>query len=103
MSQIEVSRSDVGQSLSRFAVRVADGGDGGGDGENGASEHLVTLSGADYERLGRHYRSPEELIRACFVFLLERESKQEILRSFDVSQIAGYYPEFEQVIDQPPV
>ncbi|MBI3648671.1 MAG: hypothetical protein HY240_07985 [Actinobacteria bacterium] len=92
--QIEVSRSDVEQFLSRFTVRVSD--------EEGASEHEVTLSGADWDRLGRHYRSPEELVRASFAFLLEREPRQSILPSFDVSQIQDHFPEFDQVIDRPP-
>ena len=93
MPEVEVSRSDVEQFMSRFNVRVSDG--------DGTSEHVVTLSGADYERLGRNYRAPEEFIKACFAFLLEREPKEAILPSFDVSQITGYYPEFEQVINRP--
>ena len=32
------------------------------------------------------------------MFLLEREPKESILRSFDVSQIATYFPEFEAEI-----
>ncbi len=44
------------------------------------------------------YPGPEEFIRACFDFLLEREPKESILRSFDVSQIATYFPEFEAEI-----
>ncbi len=93
MPDIEVNRSDVEQFLSRFTVRVVDA-----DGETG---HVVTLSGVDYERLGRTYRSPEEFIHACFEFLLEREPKEQILGSFDVSQIKEHFPEFEQVIDRP--
>ena len=93
MPQIEVSRSDVEQFMSRFDVRVSD--------DEGTSNHVVTLSGSDYERLGRNYRTPEEFIEACFAFLLEREPKEQILPSFDVSQIASYHYEFEQVIDRP--
>ena len=68
----------------------------------GSSQHVVTLSGSDFERLGRSYRSPEAFIEACFAFLLEREPREHILSSFDISQIRTYFPEFEEVIAQPP-
>ena len=93
MPEIEVSRSDVEQFMSRFLVRVSD--------EDGTTSHVVTLSGGDYERLGRSYRTPEEFVRACFEFLLARESKDQILGSFDVSQIRGFFPDFETHIDKP--
>ena len=93
MPEIEVSRADVEQFLSRFLVRVKDGDE--------VVSHVVTLSGADYERLGGNYRSPEAFVEACFRFLLARESKEDILGTFDVSQIGGYVPEFEAEIDKP--
>jgi hypothetical protein len=93
VSQIEVSRVDVERIMSRFHVRVTDGA--------GSSEHDVTLSSFDYERLGKGYRSPEGFIRACFEFLLAREPMDSILPSFDVSQIKDHFPEFEQGIDKP--
>lgn len=93
VAEIEVSRADVEQFLSRFNVRVTD--------DDGSVAFVVTLSGADFERLGSHYRSPEAFIEACFVFLLSRESKSEILSVFDVSQIRGFFPEFELTIDTP--
>ena len=93
MREIQVRRTDVEQFLSRFEVKVVD--------DDGSSEHEVTLSGADFERLGRSYRSAEEFVRACLEFLLEREPKEQILGSFDVSQIRTYFPEFEQEIDRP--
>jgi hypothetical protein len=92
--QIEVSRSDVEQFLSRFLVRVID--------DDATTSHVVTLSGADWERLGRGYRTPEELVEACFRFLLEREPKERILGSFDVSQIGSFFPEFESTITRRP-
>jgi len=91
--EIEVSRADVEQFMSRFLVRVKDGDE--------VSSHVVTLSGADYERLGSRYRSPEAFVEACFRFLLAREPKDQILGTFDVSQIGGYFPEFETEIHKP--
>jgi hypothetical protein len=92
LPEIEISRSDVEQFLSRFIVSVKHAA--------GTTQHVVTLSGTDFERLGRNYRTPEEFIEACFAFLLEREPSDRILSSFDISQIKIYFPEFEEVIGQ---
>ena len=94
MSEIEVSRTDVEPLVSRFHVRVTDD-------DGSASEHDVTLSRADHERLGSGYPRPESFIRACFEFLLQRESKESILRTFDISQIATYFHEFDAEIARP--
>jgi hypothetical protein len=91
VSDIEVRAVDVERLASRFHVRVTDD-DGSG------TEHDVMLSAADHARLGAGYPHPEAFIHACFEFLLAREPKSSILRSFDVSQIATYFPEFEAEI-----
>ena len=41
-----------------------------------------------------------QLVRKSFEFLLERETNTSILRSFDLSVIARYFPEYEQIITQ---
>jgi hypothetical protein len=94
MTDIQVHRDDVEHMLSRFTVRIREDGS--------ESVHEVTLSASDFGRLGENYRSPEEFIRACIEFLLEREPKEQILSSFDVSVIATYFPEFDDRISEPP-
>ena len=91
MSEIEVRTVDVERLASRFHVRVADA-------DESATEHDVTLSAVDHERLGAGYPDPDAFVHACFGFLLARERKGSILRSFDVSQIATYFPGFEAEI-----
>ena len=88
MSQIEVSRTERDPSVTRFHVRVTDD-------DGSTTEHDVTSTSADLERLASGYPSPEAFIDACFEFLLERERKESILRAFDVGQIATYFPEFD--------
>ena len=91
MAEIRVTRSaDVEHLLSRFKVTVDEGGT--------STHHSVTISSSDHERLGANHPTPEAFIRACFEFLLEREPKESILPAFDVSEIAGYFPEFERRI-----
>jgi hypothetical protein len=74
----------------RFAVHVREG--------DSRTDHDVTLASHDLDRLGARYASAEEFVRACFDFLLEREPKESILPSFDVSVIGGYFPEFEPTV-----
>jgi hypothetical protein len=84
--EIQVERLQEGD-LYEFSVRVSEKGS--------ETQHEVTLSEHDYARLGTGYASPEEFVHACFGFLLARESKEQILRRFDVSVIPRYFPEFE--------
>ena len=93
MAAIEVRRASSEDSLPRFRVTVRD--------EDGStSVHEVTVSLADFERLGRKFRRLDEFVRASVQFLLEREPKESILPSFDVSTISSYFPEFEDQISQ---
>jgi hypothetical protein len=62
------------------------------------TRHKVTLKRADYERLTGGDVSPETLVVESFRFLLEREPKESILRSFDLTVISRYFPEFEREI-----
>ena len=64
-----------------------------------ATEHRVRVSKADLERFAPG-RSPEELLRESFGFLLEREPNTSILSSFDIPVINRYFPEFEKEIRQ---
>ncbi len=86
MAEISVGSSETADGWS-FDVRVAD--------DEGESRHSVTLSRVDYERIADG-AEPDELVRESFEFLLKREPKESILRSFDLTVIARYFPEYEQ-------
>jgi hypothetical protein len=62
--------------------------------DRGETSHTVTLARPLLARLASN-ESPEAFVRRCFLFLLEREPKESILRRFDVSVIGRYFPEFE--------
>lgn len=89
--EISVSRTDVEPNLTRFLVVVSDA-------DGTTSEHVVTLSNADRDRLATGHANPGSFVQACFEFLLERERKESILPTFDISQIETYFPEFAQEI-----
>ena len=93
-TSIEIARSDVENLLSRFHVRLTDG-------DGTSTEHEVTVSRAEWERFGTGYRTPEELVEASFRFLLERESKDQILGTFDLGQITRYFPSYPRDIVSP--
>lgn len=60
--------------------------------------HTVTVTPSYYERLTDKLVKPEELVEKSFEFLLERESNTSILRSFNLSVISQYFPEYENSI-----
>jgi len=81
---------DVEKDGDAFRVRVQEG--------KGETKHRVTVKPADLARLSRPGETPEAFLVRCFEFLLERESKESIMSSFDVMVIARYFPEFESRI-----
>jgi len=88
MAEIEVKRD--GAALV-FDVAVREG--------RSETRHRVTISEAMLAQIrGARALSAEEVIRACFRFLLAREPKESILPRFDVSAIGRYFPEFEREI-----
>jgi hypothetical protein len=62
------------------------------------STHHVRVWASDLERLAPYASEPTALVKASFKFLLERESPQMINRSFDLLDIARYFPEYERSI-----
>jgi len=66
--------------------------------DDSETKHEVILDKFDYDRLACGRNSAEQLVRDSFEFLLERESKESILTSFNLRQIQDYFPEFEKII-----
>lgn len=89
MADIEVSSTESGE-LYQFEVTVRE--------KRSETHHRVTLRKADYQRLSGAKADPEALVSESFRFLLEREPKESILRSFDLTVIGRYFPEYERVI-----
>jgi hypothetical protein len=70
----------------RCTVTVSEGGS--------STRHQVRVSRRDIDRWARG-RSAEDLVRDSFAFLLKQESKESILREFDLSVIQRYFPDFD--------
>lgn len=68
-----------------YRVTVTDG--------RSTSTHVVTLNSDESSRLGAG-ASQQDLVRASFRFLLDREPKESIMSRFDLSVISRYFPEY---------
>ena len=89
MAEISVSRADAPDGW-LLTVRVSERGS--------ATEHRVELSRDYHVKLTQGSATPEQLVEASFRFLLEREPKESILRSFELPVIVRYFPEYERRI-----
>ena len=89
MREIEVNV--VGEGLSRgFEVEVREGAS--------RTTHRVTMSEESYRSLTGGRVPPEACVRAAFGFLLDREPKEAILPTFDITVISRYFPEFPRAL-----
>lgn len=68
------------------------------DREGVRTEHSVTVTAGDLKRWGRGTAEHDviDLVKRSFDFLLEREPADSILRSFDLSVIPRYFPEYDR-------
>jgi hypothetical protein len=89
MAKIEVQSAEHGDYYT-LQVTVAEG--------RTKTEHQVTLYKADFKRLAGDRATAEQLVRQSFLFLLEREPKESILRSFNLTAISRYFPEYDREI-----
>ena len=62
------------------------------------TRHSFTFTRADFQRLASSGETPESLVRRSFDFLLEREPKESILKSFTLPDVGRYFPEYEREI-----
>ena len=69
-------------------------------GENDRVAPFAVTVGKEYASRIAPGVAPERLVEASFRFLLDREPKEAILRTFDISVIARYFPEYEEKIGE---
>jgi hypothetical protein len=74
---------------SRYRVTVRESGT--------ETTHEVTVTPAAVERYAPG-SSAENLLKASFEFLLQREPKEAILRRFELPVIERYFPEYPRAI-----
>jgi hypothetical protein len=74
-----------------YTVQVREG--------SSSTRHRVTVPSSAHTRFGGG-APVEALLEESFRFLLEREPKESILRQFEISVIASYFPEYPHEIRQ---
>lgn len=87
-TQIKVKTTREEQSWNFHVIVTNNGTD---------TKHLVSMSKDYYDSL-KTKKQPWELIEKSFRFLLDKETKEEILTEFDISIISNYFPEFKKVL-----
>jgi hypothetical protein len=85
MASIDVAADD--DAGRRFTVTI-------GDDDGSSSAHTVGVSDGDWDRFGGGFDTRGDIVEASLGFLLEREPKESILRSFELGDIARYFPEY---------
>jgi len=68
--------------------------------DTSTTTHKVTVTPSYYEKLTNKRVTPEVLVERSFKFLLQRERNTSILRSFELSEISRYFPEYEKTIQK---
>lgn len=58
-----------------------------------ATEHVVEVDRATLDDLAPG-ATPEELVRESFAFLLEREPRESIMRSFELPMIGRFFADY---------
>jgi hypothetical protein len=74
----------------RFQVTLTDGAS--------VTRHEVTVCPSDLSRFGIAGTDPLAVVEESLRFLLEREPKESIMARFDLSTIAGYFPDYPDEI-----
>lgn len=85
MAEIDITH----ESGDAYIVEVRESG--------GSTRHRVTVPAGDLSRYGGG-ASAETLLEESFRFLLEREPKEAILPSFEISVIERYFPAYPDAI-----
>jgi len=63
-----------------------------------STAHRVTVEKSYWSKLTTEKEKPEQLVERSFRFLLKRERKESILKSFNLKVIEEYFPEFRDEI-----
>ena len=90
MATIKINKSDI-ETGWIFEVNVSNGD---------STTHRVNLTREYYEHLSLTDTNPSKLVEGSFRFMLEREPKEMILRTFDLKIISHYFPEYERRITE---
>ncbi len=90
MPEIEITESASDSTTHTYVVEVREGGT--------HTTHTVAVNDEYASQISGDKIGTKELVVKSFEFLLDREPKESILRSFDLSVIERYFPEYPNTI-----
>jgi hypothetical protein len=90
MARINVTEIRSGNDSFEYDVEIVE--------NESSTRHRVHVGKEDYEKLTGGGITPGGLVEKSFEFLLEREPKESILRSFDLSVISKYFRDYPRLI-----
>ena len=62
-----------------------------------STQHRVTLTDAYWDQVWNGRMTKVEIIERSFAFLLERETNDSILNTFELPVIQRYFPEYQKI------
>lgn len=68
--------------------------------DSAQTKHRVKLQEQYYKQLTDGIVTPQRLVHASILFLLDREPQESILEDFDLPIISRYFPEYETAIQK---
>jgi len=68
------------------------------DEDGSSTNHTVEISKSYYQKLTSGIHPPELLVERSFEFLLQREPKESIMGSFNLTVINRYFGDYESTI-----
>ena len=90
MARIKVTEIRLGNDSFEYDVEIVE--------NESSTRHRVHVGKEDYEKLTGERITPGGLVEKSFEFLLEREPKESILRSFDLNVISKYFRDYPRLI-----
>ncbi|MBI2035977.1 MAG: hypothetical protein HYT12_04860 [Candidatus Liptonbacteria bacterium] len=90
LENIKVRKQSPADDGWQFIVEVGE--------EEGKQEHTVLMDRDYWQKLTKGVGAPADLIKKSFEFLLKREPKESILKSFDLRDIKKHFSDFEREI-----
>lgn len=85
--EIRVTETNQSDNSWTFLVELGHG--------EGLVEYSVDVDRDYWTRLTNRRVEPAELVVATFKFLLDKESKELILKKFNLADISGHFPNYE--------
>lgn len=90
MAEIKIKEIESDNADMAFDVEVVEG--------DSSTSHRVTLDKEYCETLTEGKIVAPRLVEVSFIYLLEREPKESILSSFNISVIPRYFADYEKEI-----